>query len=36
MSRHLYDLEKLMDTNHGIEAFNYTVLYNTIGTQTIL
>jgi predicted nucleotidyltransferase component of viral defense system len=30
MSRHLYDLEKLMDTNHGIEALKDIVLYNTI------
>ena len=27
MSRHLYDLEKLMDTTHGIEAIKDTVLY---------
>jgi predicted nucleotidyltransferase component of viral defense system len=30
MSRHLYDLEKLMDTTHGLEALKDTVLYNTI------
>ena len=30
MSRHLYDLEKLMDTVHGIEALNDIELYNTI------
>lgn len=30
MSRHLYDLEKLMDTNHGIEALKDTALYNII------
>jgi predicted nucleotidyltransferase component of viral defense system len=30
MSRHLYDLEKLMDTTHGIEALKDTALYNTI------
>lgn len=30
MSRHLYDLEKLMDTPHGIEALKDTVLYNII------
>ncbi|MGB5032759.1 MAG: nucleotidyl transferase AbiEii/AbiGii toxin family protein [Saprospiraceae bacterium] len=30
LSRHLYDLEKLMDTEHGIEALNNTVLYNNI------
>ena len=30
MSRHLYDLEKLMDTVHGIEALNDVELYNTI------
>jgi predicted nucleotidyltransferase component of viral defense system len=30
MSRHLYDLEKLMDTTHGIEALKDTVLYNII------
>ena len=27
MSRHLYDLEKLMDSAHGIEALKDTVLY---------
>lgn len=30
MSRHLYDLEKLMDTIHGTEALKDIVLYNTI------
>jgi predicted nucleotidyltransferase component of viral defense system len=30
MSRHLYDLEKLMDTSHGTEALNDIELYNTI------
>ena len=30
MSRHLYDLEKLMDTVHGIEALKDVELYNTI------
>lgn len=30
MSRHLYDLEKLMDTIHGTEALNDVELYNTI------
>ncbi len=30
MSRHLYDLEKLMDTFHGIEALKDVALYNTI------
>lgn len=30
MSRHLYDLEKLMDTNHGSEALKDAELYNTI------
>ena len=30
MSRHLYDLEKLMDSTHGIEALKDTVLYNII------
>lgn len=30
MSRHLYDLEKLMDTTHGIEALKDAELYNTI------
>ena len=30
MSRHLYDLEKLMDTTHGIEALTDIELYNTI------
>lgn len=30
MSRHLYDLEKLMDTTHGIEALKDSVLYNKI------
>lgn len=30
LSRHLYDLEKLMDTEHGIEALKNTNLYNNI------
>jgi hypothetical protein len=30
MSRHLYDLEKLMDTMHGTEALNDVELYTTI------
>ena len=30
LSRHLYDLEKLMDTEHGIAALKNTVLYNSI------
>ena len=30
MSRHLYDLEKLMDTTHGTEALKDANLYNTI------
>ena len=30
LSRHFYDLEKLMDTEHGIEALKNTVLYNNI------
>lgn len=30
MSRHLYDLEKLMDTIHGKEALEDSILYNTI------
>lgn len=30
MSRHLYDLEKLMDTEHGIEALKDAELYQTI------
>lgn len=30
MSRHLYDLEKLMDTVHGIDALKDVDLYNTI------
>lgn len=30
LSRHLYDLEKLMDTEHGIEALKNTDLYNNI------
>jgi predicted nucleotidyltransferase component of viral defense system len=30
LSRHLYDLEKLMDTEHGIEALHNTDLYNNI------
>lgn len=30
LSRHLYDLEKLMDTGHGIEALKNTDLYSNI------
>lgn len=30
LTRHLYDLEKLMDTEHGIEALQNTTLYNNI------
>ncbi|MCX6182498.1 MAG: nucleotidyl transferase AbiEii/AbiGii toxin family protein [Bacteroidetes bacterium] len=30
MSRHLYDLEKLMDTDYGKDAVNDTELYNSI------
>jgi Nucleotidyl transferase AbiEii toxin, Type IV TA system len=30
LSRHLYDLEKLMDTEHGIEALKNNNLYNSI------
>lgn len=30
LSRHLYDLEKLMDTEHGIEALKNIDLYNNI------
>ncbi len=30
MSRHLYDLEKLMDTAHGIDALKDVILYDTI------
>jgi hypothetical protein len=30
LSRHLYDLEKLMDTEHGIEALKNTELHNNI------
>lgn len=30
LSRHLYDLEKLMDTEHGIDALKNTALYNNI------
>ncbi|WP_461636831.1 nucleotidyl transferase AbiEii/AbiGii toxin family protein [Labilibaculum euxinus] len=33
MSRHLYDLEKLMDTVHGVEALNDVELFNTIVTH---
>ncbi len=33
MSRHLYDLEKLMDTIHGTEALKDVKLYNTIVTH---
>ncbi|MEN9510722.1 MAG: hypothetical protein RLZZ370_541 [Bacteroidota bacterium] len=30
LSRHLYDLERLMDTKHGIEALQDSALYHTI------
>lgn len=30
MSRHLYDLEKIMDTIHGLDALKDTELYNSI------
>jgi Nucleotidyl transferase AbiEii toxin, Type IV TA system len=30
LSRHLYDLEKLMDTSHGIQALKNTSLYENI------
>ena len=30
MSRHLYDLEKIMDTNHGLDALKDVDLYNSI------
>ena len=30
LSRHLYDLEKMMDTEHGINALKNTKLYNSI------
>ena len=30
LSRHLYDLEKMMDTEHGVEALNDVALYKTI------
>jgi len=30
LSRHLYDLEKLMDTEHGIDALKNSELYNNI------
>jgi predicted nucleotidyltransferase component of viral defense system len=33
LTRHLYDLEKLMDTEHGIEALNNITLYNNIVTH---
>jgi predicted nucleotidyltransferase component of viral defense system len=33
LSRHLYDLEKLMDTEHGIAALKNTALYNNIATH---
>ena len=33
LSRHLYDLGKLMDTKHGIEALKNTDLYNNIVTH---
>jgi hypothetical protein len=33
MSRHLYDLEKLMDTLHGIQALNDEALYQEIVTH---
>jgi hypothetical protein len=33
LSRHLYDLEKLMDTEHGITALKNRDLYNNIVTH---
>jgi predicted nucleotidyltransferase component of viral defense system len=33
MSRHLYDLEKLMDTEHGMQALTDTALYEEIVTH---
>jgi hypothetical protein len=33
LSRHLYDLEKLMDTEHGIAALKNTALYGNIVTH---
>ncbi len=33
LSRHLYDLEKLMDTEHGIAALKNTALYRNIVTH---
>jgi hypothetical protein len=30
MSRHLYDLERIMDTSHGLDALKDTELYNSI------
>lgn len=30
MSRHLYDLEKLMDSDHGLAALENTCLYKTV------
>src|SRR6185437_8334900 len=33
LSRHLYDLEKLMDTEHGKAAIKDTELYNSIVTH---
>ena len=30
MSRHIYDLEKMMDTDFAIDALNDKELYNTI------
>lgn len=33
LSRHLYDLERLMDTEHGIEALKNAELYNSIVTH---
>lgn len=33
LSRHLYDLEKLMDTEHGIAALKNTALYSNIVTH---
>ncbi len=30
MSRHIYDLEKLMDTQYGVNALSDSILYNAI------
>lgn len=33
LSRHLYDIEKLMDTSHGVDALKNSKLYNSIVTH---